>query len=312
MATKKQQKELLTKHLIEEFELDVLNAEASNVDRVIKGLAIHRAGIELATGFKTGHLNNSIIGWGSDENGYLKSVGKDKALELINNAVWDDTPLILLSHKVESEVKKWIITVANRYKVPVVDTKQHLAYSTATIGAFLIDYFAPTEVVHASLTVVKGLGVMIIGESGVGKSEAVIELISKGHTFVADDSVVIKRVGHKFYGKSSEITKGMLESRGIGIIDIPYIYGAASVIEETEIDLVIELKRSDLAEFDRIGNKNLKYNVLKSSIPLIQIPVQPGRSMATLIEVAVNMFVSRDEDSSPLEKIMERSRLSNE
>lgn len=301
-------KPLYSKFIIEKFELDVLNPKEANMNMEIKGLSIHRAGIELATGFKTGHLNNSIIGWGSDENGYLKSIGEEKALFQIRNAISHETPLILLSHKIEEDVKKWIIVIANEFKIPVVDTHQHLAYSTATIGAFLIDYFAPLETVHASLAVVKGLGVMIVGESGIGKSEAVIELISHGHTFVADDSVVVKRVGQKFYGKSSEIIKGLLESRGIGIIDIPYVYGAASVIEETQIDLVIELKKADLWEFDRVGNMGLKYNILKANIPLIQIPVQSGRSTATLIEVAVNMFVSHNDEKTPIMKIEERSR----
>lgn len=173
----------------------------------------------------------------------------------------------------------------------------------------MLERQAKVEAVHASLAIINGVGVMIKGPSGIGKSEALIELLQKGHTFVSDDTVELYRIGDTFYGRPAALTEGLLEARGIGLVNIPFIYGAKAVKEKTSVELVVELQPAEVQnELDRLGNKDLRFEVLQGNIPLIQIPAVSGRSMASLIEAAVNVYLARKAGMDPLAMIAERNR----
>jgi HPr kinase/phosphorylase len=147
---------------------------------------------------------------------------------------------------------------------------------------------APTASIHAVLMDVLGVGVLLLGKSGIGKSEAALDLIMRGHRLVADDLVEVRRTsGEVLVGWASELIKHHMEVRGLGIINIKDMFGVAAVRDEKKIELVLELTRWDATEtHDRLGLDEMVYPILEVPVPLLRIPVSPGRNVSSLIEVA--------------------------
>lgn len=303
-----------TKELIQELNFKVFNPEFADVERDISGAWIHRSGLELAGLHRSQSYASSIIGWGTKENHYISQLDENRAKESIKNVVNIKTPLLVLSQGfAKGKAFQLVLEVANDLKVPVIVSHDHLSTINSQVSSFLIERAAEVVSVHASLAIVNGLGVMIKGPSGIGKSEALLELIQRGHAFVSDDTVELFRVGHSYYGKPAELTKGLLEARGIGIINIPFIYGAKSSRDIAKVELVVELvPEKNLNEVDRLGNLDLKYEVLDSFIPLTQIPTTSGRSIASLVEAAANVFLARKAGMDPLKEISLRNQGGND
>jgi len=184
----------------------------------------------------------------------------------------------------------------------------HLSLITSTIGLQIATHIAKVEERHGSLVIVNGVGVMVVGKSGVGKSEAVVELIQLGHTFVSDDTVRIKRIGQTFIGYPAILTKDLLEVRGFGLINVKTIYGIKSVREKSNINLIIELVDTKGKEgtFDRLGISEIKEEILGGFIPKIQLPIKEGRSTSSLIEIAVNSHLAREMGDDPISTIAQR------
>jgi HPr kinase/phosphorylase len=199
--------------------------------------------------------------------------------------------------------------IATKYNVPVADSNLSVTEIQSTLGIYLLNHFSPSKNVHASLAIVNNVGVLIVGKSGVGKSEALLELIQNNHTFVSDDTVIIKKLGRSLFGYPSDLTKNFLESRGIGLIDVPYIYGVKAIKDSTEIQFVVELTETKEAyTFDRLGDDEDFYEALGSSIPKVFLPVKSGRTISSLIEAAVNVFLAKKEGLDPLSVISKRSK----
>ena len=141
-----------------------------------------------------------------------------------------------------------------------------------------------------------GVGVLITGESGVGKSECALELIKRGHLLVADDVVDIARVGHKLRGESPEIVRDFMELRGIGIVDIKLIFGIGAVMRRKTIDMVIHLEFwTPGKDYDRLGNKEQTMDILGIPVPLINVPVRSGRNLAMIVEIAARNWRLKNE-----------------
>ena len=297
-------KRVSARNVIDHFGLKIENHKHADVDRKIVGYSTHRAGLELA-GFDDSYpYKNTVISWGTKEAKFLESVDNEHRIKAINNVINQDVPLLLLSKGFKNnceDVYNLVLETANQMGVPIFIFKGHLATITNEINVFLIQRNTEAKSIHASLVIVNGVGVMIQGRSGIGKSEAVLELIQKGHSFVSDDTVEAVRLGNKIIGRPAKITKGLLEARGIGIINIPFIYGARAVKEEVQVELVIELLDSqELNNVDRLGNAQLKENVNNVELPKIQIPTASGRSVAALIEAATNVYLARQAGMDPL------------
>ena len=158
--------------------------------------------------------------------------------------------------------------------------------------SFLDERLAPSDSIHGVLISVYGKGVLICGESGMGKSETALELIRKGHVLVADDRVDVVRVHNSIIGHSPQLLQGMLEIRGIGIIDVAKMFGASALLSSAQIDLVVSLEKFDSSvEYARVGIENEQFmHVLEVDLPKIVLPVKEGRTMAVLIESAVTNF----------------------
>lgn len=298
---------ITTKKLFEDLEFKPYNPKFADTSKVIEGVTVHRAGLELAGLHKSKTYEKAIIGWGTKEKNYLDTLPKEEAKAAILNVLTKETPLLILSGGFDGAILEMTIGIANEFRIPILDSGAHLSELSVEVSSYLIRHNTKREQMHACLVVVNGVGVIIKGASGIGKSEAVLELVQQGHTFVADDTVIVTRLGSTFYGEPDSLTKGMLEARGIGIINVPFIYGAKSSKDYSEIELMVEIVTGEKSNsLDRLGNMGLKYKILGGSISKIEIPALAGRSLAAMIEAAVNVYLARKAGMDPLKTISER------
>ncbi|NQZ66024.1 MAG: HPr(Ser) kinase/phosphatase [Mycoplasmatales bacterium] len=300
---------LKTIDVIKKFNLKISNMDSSDLEREITAPALHRYGLELSAVMDIPDKPRNVIGWGTKESKWFKNLGTKELREKINSVVSKRTPLVILSSGFSKKMAKIVIEICNKHKTPVHHSESHLTTVNMTIGWYIAKSLAENITIHASLVIVNGVGVMITGKSGIGKSEAVLELVQKGHYFVSDDNVVLSKIGTDFIGKPSKITKDFLEARGIGFINIPKIYGLKSTKEYVKVDLVIELLSSDeLNNVDRLGNRKLYYEALGGKLDKMQIPVENGRTLSALIEAAANVYIAKKVGQEPLSIISERSK----
>ena len=180
-----------------------------------------------------------------------------------------------------------LLRQARKNGVPVYGSDEETSLFSAKAIAYLSEALAPRQTCHGVLLDVFGVGLMITGESGVGKSECALELIKHGHQLVADDVVDISRVGRALFGESPEMVRDFMELRGVGIVDIKAIFGIGSIVRRSRIDLVIHLEFwQEGKDYDRLGNKEKTMEILGVELPLIELPVRPGRSLAMVVEIA--------------------------
>ena len=181
-----------------------------------------------------------------------------------------------------------MLKLAEEFETPMLRTSQPTSSFTSSLNAYLNVELAPRITRHGVLVEVYGQGVLILGESGVGKSETAVELIKRGHRLVADDAVEIKKVSSKsLIGVSPDIIRHFIEIRGIGIVDVKNIFGMGAVKESEKIDMIIHLEAWEKGkQYDRLGLVDEYTNILGLDIPSLTIPVKPGRNLAVIFEVA--------------------------
>lgn len=179
------------------------------------------------------------------------------------------------------------LDMARKYQRTLLHTKETTVDFTTNVIGLLTQRLAPSITRHGVLLDIYGEGVLITGESGVGKSETAIELVKRGHRLVADDAVEIRRVSNQLIGKAPELIRHYIELRGIGVIDVQQLFGMSAVKLESQIDLVVYLERWQENKFyDRLGLDEEKVDILGMQLPILTIPVQPGRNLAAIVEVA--------------------------
>ena len=181
-----------------------------------------------------------------------------------------------------------LIDFCRKQQIPLIKTKLLTSTFVNRITRFMEESLSATSCIHGVLLDVFGIGVLIVGKSGIGKSECALDLILRGHRLVADDIVNIrKRPPSSIYGSGSEIIKYHMEIRGLGIINIRDLFGISAVRDKKYIEMVVELTEWDPEiEYDRLGIDEQRYTILNVSLPLVQIPVRPGRHLSAIIEVA--------------------------
>jgi HPr kinase/phosphorylase len=180
-----------------------------------------------------------------------------------------------------------LLDAANAAKVPVLISELVTADFIAHVTGWMQDKFAPSVVVHGVLLDVLGVGIRVMGKSGIGKSETALDLVVRGHRFVADDVISIRRQGVNLIGRSAGIIGHHMEIRGLGIINVKDLFGVAAVRETKKIELVVELHEwSEDAQYERLGFDDRNDEILGCAVPSVRLPVRPGRNLATLIEVA--------------------------
>lgn len=246
---------------------------------------INRPGLAL-TGFLDYFERNRIQLLGNAEYKYLEVQNAAERKKKIETMFSMNVPCVIITHGLP--VLPEIAEAAEKYQTPVLATARTASNLTSALISILSVKLAPQITRHGVLVEVYGEGILMVGESGVGKSEAAIELLKRGHRLVADDAVEIKRVSDRtLVGMSPEMIRYLIELRGIGIVDVRRIFGMAAVKETENINLVIQLENWKKDKiYDRFGLENQTYELLGLNVPTMTIPVKPGRNLAVIIEVA--------------------------
>ena len=222
------------------------------------------------------------------------SLPEDVRRERLERYFSYEIPCIIIARGMDCPEE--LLAQAKAHEVPLYRTKAETSAFTSKAITYLAEVLAPRVTQHGVLVDVFGVGVLITGESGVGKSECALELIKRGHLLVADDVVDIARVGHKLRGESPEIVRDFMELRGIGIVDIKLIFGIGAVMRRKTIDMVIHLEFwTPGKDYDRLGNKEQTMDILGIPVPLINVPVRSGRNLAMIVEIAARNWRLKNE-----------------
>ena len=246
---------------------------------------VNRPGLAL-TGYFTDFEKDRLQLMGNAEHGYLESLTPDDRKAKVDALFSRKFPALIICQGIEAIPE--ITESAKKYEIPLLGTEEPTSNVMSSVISLLSVKLAPQVTRHGVLVEVYGEGILILGESGVGKSEAAMELLKRGHRLVADDAVEIKRVSNRtLVGTSPEIIRHLIELRGIGIVDVRQIFGMGAVKESEKIDLVLSLENwSQDTKYDRFGLEYEQYDILGLQVPMITIPIKPGRNLAVIIEVA--------------------------
>ena len=273
------------KSFIDEIGLDCYYMPVDPEEIHIEAPDIDRPGLELI-GYMKYYAKNYVIVLGQTEMSYLEGLTKEQRRESLEPLLKEKPPAVVIARGLEPlPVMK---ELAQKYSVPILTTQDTTSVITAAMVSYLNVELAPRITRHGVLVEVYGEGCLIIGDSGVGKSETAIELIKRGHRLIADDAVEIKRVSKKsLIGTSPENIRHFIELRGIGIINARRIFGIGAVKVSEKIDLVINLELWNSKKvYDRMGMDSEYMEILGLEVPVVTIPVKPGRNLAVIIEVA--------------------------
>jgi HPr kinase/phosphorylase len=262
-----------------------LLAGGRGLHRKITNPYIQKTGLALAGFHEYLHPGRVLI-YGESEVRYLEGLEPPARQRALGQSFATEVPCVLITGGLEAPTD--LVHEADRAGVPLLSTRVGTATAIGKLSALLEDRLAVREVIHGVLLDILGLGVLMIGESGIGKSECALDLIVRGHRLVADDTVEIRsRAASIIVGSCPELTRHHMEVRGIGVINLRDLFGVASTRTSKRVELVVQLERWDPhREYDRLGLDDSYFELLGLRVPLIRMPVAPGRNLAILVEVA--------------------------
>ncbi|WP_026688331.1 HPr(Ser) kinase/phosphatase [Alteribacter aurantiacus] len=277
------------KELMEEFDLELVNDEEDVVFRAITTSDISRPGMEMA-GYFTYYPAKRLQLLGKTELTFFSQLTDDEKKDRMDRLSTYDTPGIILSR--DNEAPPELIEAANKVGVPILVSSMTTTRLSSQLTNYLETELAPMTAIHGVLIDIYGIGVMITGSSGVGKSETALDLVRRGHRLVADDSVEIKQEHDGvLVGAAPDLIKHLLEIRGLGIINVMTLFGAGAVRNYKRIGMVIHLELWDQKkQYDRLGLDEDTMTIFDTAVPKLTIPVRPGRNLAVIIEVAAMNF----------------------
>lgn len=272
----------------------------------LSSMSVERPGLQLA-GFFTYFDPRRIMVFGLAEYEYLRSFNSNERREKIARLFdYGEVPCIILSRDLPAlpELSEAVRAAA----CPLFRSPRITTDLMSDLYIYLNRALAPSVSEHGVLMEVFGVGMLLIGKSGVGKSETAMELIKRGHRLIADDSVIIKEIANELYGTAPDIIRYFMELRGIGIINVKSMYGSGSVLGEKKIELVIQLENWQQGkEYDRVGDSSDSIEYLGIKLPKLTIPVSPGRNLAIIIEVAARNFRLKSMGYDASEELITRS-----
>ena len=271
--------------IVEDFRLEIV-VKPDNFEEIqISSPEVNRPGLALA-GFYEVFETERIQLIGYAETQYLHSLEPSTKRVMLQKLV--DAKPVAIIYTTNIEVDAALIERAQRNGVPVLRTDLKTSQIMASLISALSNYLAPRITRHGCLVEIYGEGILLLGNSGIGKSETTIELIKRGHRLIADDAVEIKRVSDKtLVGSAPELIKHYVELRGIGIVDVRRLFGMGAVKETEKINLVVQLENwIEGKMYDRLGMDEETIDILGIDVPSITIPVRPGRNLAIILEVA--------------------------
>ncbi|RKQ35558.1 HPr(Ser) kinase/phosphatase [Oceanobacillus halophilus] len=277
-----------TKDLLDNFNLTLV-AGADGIHREIITSDISRPGIEM-TGYFKYYPKERLQLIGKTEMTYFLDLTEEEKIDRAEKLCTDVTPGIVISRGME--VPRELIAAADKAGVPILLSPRKTTRVTSRLTNYLEAKFAPFTAIHGVLVDIYGVGVLITGQSGVGKSETALELVKRGHRLVADDSVEIRQEDYDtLIGNSPPLIEHMLEIRGLGIINVMTLFGAGAVRSFKKIAMVVNLENWDeKKQYDRLGLDEDQMKIMDVSLPKATIPVRPGRNLAVIIEVAAMNF----------------------
>ncbi len=271
--------------IINESELTVVSTPDDPSKIMIAASDVNRPGLVL-TGFYEHFDPKRIQVLGNAETMYIKKLPEDLRRERLTDFLKMHPVLIIVAHG--NEVDETLLELAEYFEVPLCTTTANTSEFMAALISYLHVQLAPQITRHGVLVEVYGEGIFITGDSGVGKSETAIELIKRGHRFIADDAVELRKVSAKsIVGTAPEILKYYIELRGIGIVDVRRLFGMGSVKATEKVDMVINLEPWVQGKmYDRLGLESDYTDIMGIKIPMTTIPVKPGRNLAVVLEIA--------------------------
>jgi HPr kinase/phosphorylase len=273
-----------------ELELSSINGEVG-YDRQIFEPSVNRPGLALA-GFLDYFACERVQVLGNSEFFYLDKAEPEKRVESFQKICDMGIPCLVVARG--ASIPDDVINVATQNNVAVFATSMSTVEFTNRATFLLEQDFAETTNLHGCMVSYNGVGLLIMGQSGAGKSEAALGLIENGGALVADDKVKIKKANGILTASTEDFSRGFIEMRGVGIVNVGNLFGLGSIRESCPVDLIVNLRpHTDLNEVDRIGVTRQEYQVLGIGVPMVEIPVAPGRDTARLISVTVMDFQLR-------------------
>ena len=273
------------RELMDEFRLEDASGCTRIDDILITTADVNRPGLQLAGFFEYfGHDRIQIMGKG--EAAYLSSLSHEERLARLDEFFRHGFPCIVVARGLE--IFPEMLEVSRKYNIPVLKTGDVTSRFLSGLIRYLNVQLAPRVVKHGVLVEVYGEGILILGESGVGKSETALELVKRGHRLIADDVVEIRKVSDRtLLGTAPDIIRHLIEIRGVGILDVKNLYGVGSIKLQENINLVIHLELwNEVKNYDRLGLAEEYTDILGIKVPSLTIPVRPGRNLAIIVEVA--------------------------
>ena len=273
------------KQVVEQFNLTVLHASTDYETVEIMVEEVSRPGLQLAGFFNHFEpLRLQVIG--NVESAYISELSHERLLEVFSEMFSKKIPALIFARNIEPTPE--CLEMAKKYDVTVLRCLESTSYIVSSLITYLKSALAPRITRHGVLVEVYGEGLLLMGESGIGKSEAAAELLKRGHRLISDDAVEIRKIaGNTLMGTSPELIRNYIEIRGIGVINVAKLFGMAAIKTETAIDQVINIVPwSSEQMYDRLGLEEQHMDLLGVKVPAITIPVKPGRNLAIILEIA--------------------------
>ena len=270
--------------LVEEFNMEILTKAPNYTTQTVTISDVNRPALQLVGFYKYFEpMRLQILG--KAEMVFLQAMMQGKRRAVLESLLRCEIPALIIARNME--VFPELIELAEKHGRTLLRIDKTTVDATSEIIDYLNKKLAPQITRHGVLMNINGQGVLLLGDSGIGKSETAIELLKRGHRMVADDAVEIRRVSTSLYGTAPEIIQHYMEIRGVGVVDVQQLFGMGAVQFDTEIDLVIQLEQwQDGKFYDRLGLGEETYEMLGVKLPYMTIPVRPGRNLAGIVEIA--------------------------
>lgn len=282
--------------------------EECSSDRFVREAELHRPGLALA-GYVKLFTYKRIQVIGNTETQYLENLSKKKQIEAFKQLMSFEIPVIFLTDG--NVLPDYLLSLADDAKIPIFSTPYETTRFMFLLRDFLDDQFALQTVVHGAMVDVYGIGILIVGRSGIGKSEVALDLVERGHRLVADDVVMLTKKSSVLMGSATEMSKHFMEIRGLGIVDVMSMFGIRSVRYQKRLEVVMELTLwDDTLEVNRTGLDHDTVSVLNVEIPLIQLPITPGKNITVIAEVIAMNHLLKHYGYDAAEKFQERIKRS--
>jgi HPr kinase/phosphorylase len=287
-----------------DLELEVISG-SSGVAKRIYNPRIQKLGLVIAGYMVYLHPHRvQILGY--TEISYLRELSTEEGTRIVKELCNRDVACFIVTRNLK--VPDYLLEETEEKGITLLRTRLVSSVFIERMTRFLEEKLAPTGMIHGVLMEIMGVGVLIIGRSGIGKSENALDLVMHGHRLITDDIVEVKKIGAlELMGEAPDMLKNLLEIRGVGIVDIRHLFGVAAVRQRKKIELVVELLDwNNSVEYERVGLREDKYRLLGIDLPLMRIPISPGRNTSAIIELACRNHVLKKEGIDTAKELEEK------